>query len=99
MVVSQRQLNTDSIYTVSLFVIHKLFKIQLLPVFIQAKLRHLHESMQDYYFAEYNILSKKYLDYMYSIWHCVGVFLYVNCWERNSHHILKHSPCSNSEVT
>ena len=35
-------------YLHSLFSTHELFKIQFLHVFIQAKLRRLHETMRDY---------------------------------------------------
>ena len=35
-------------YLHSLFAIHELLKIQFLHVFIQAKLRRLHESVRDY---------------------------------------------------
>ena len=35
-------------YLHTLFAIHQLFKVQVLHVFIQAKIRRLHESMRDY---------------------------------------------------
>ena len=36
------------LYLHTLFAIHQLFKVQVLHVFIQAKIRRLHESMRDY---------------------------------------------------